>query len=146
MRTSPLVICEILGVLGNTLTANHMYSRNRWKKFRQYVETLVSQKRKTFSKNVIAFLQSRQNSGHFGKKDLIQSLNILEFNDPKKCSYFNARKLLVLNTLPESTCSGVPNTAESYTAALLSQLSINLIEIDLEKNSLSRIENLRIVW
>ena len=29
MRTSPLVICEILGVLGNTLTADHMYSRNR---------------------------------------------------------------------------------------------------------------------
>ena len=94
MKTFLLVISEMLGLFGNMLIAEHMYSRNRWEKFQQQVETLVCQKRKRFSENVIAFFELTQNSEHFGQKNELRSLNISEFIDPEKCSYFNALKVL----------------------------------------------------
>ena len=94
MKTSLLVIFDTLGLFGNTLTADRMYSPHAWKKFRQKIKTLLSQKRKTFSQGFIAFLQSAQNFGHFERKDQLHSINISEFIDPEKCSYLNARKLL----------------------------------------------------
>ena len=52
---SPLVRTEILGLFGNTLTVDHMYSRHRREKLPQQVRTLLSQKRKIFSRIFIAF-------------------------------------------------------------------------------------------
>ena len=34
----------MLGMFGNTFTADHMYSRHRWEKLREKVRTLLSQK------------------------------------------------------------------------------------------------------
>ena len=56
----------------------------------------------------------------FEKKDQRYTLNIWEVIDSEKCGYLNAQKLLFQNTLPESTCSQVLNTAERTMAALLS--------------------------
>ena len=145
-KTSVLVISKILEVFGNTLTSDHMYSRHRWEKSPQQVQTLISQKRKRFSENFIAFLKSAQYFGHFERKDLLHSINILEIIDHEKCSYFNVRNLLFYKTLLERTCSRVTNTGKTYTAAPLSYFSINLKEIDLENISFSHIENLRTVW
>ena len=39
-------------------------------------------------------LKLTKNSGDFEKEDLVHSLNISEFIDPEKCSYFNIRKVL----------------------------------------------------
>ena len=64
-KTSPLVRSEILGLFCNTLTADHMYSRHRWDKLPQQVETLSSQKQKTFSGVSIAFLKSTLNFTYF---------------------------------------------------------------------------------
>ena len=94
MKTSLLVISKILGLFVKTLTADHMFSRHIWEKFAQQVQTLLSEKRKTFSQNFIAFFESEQNFGNFEIKDQLHSINISEFIDHEKCSYFNAQKLL----------------------------------------------------
>ena len=71
-------------MFGNTLTADHMYSRH----YLTEISTTCS--------NVIfiAFSQSTHNFVHFEKKDQIFSLNILEVIDSEKCGYFNVWKLL----------------------------------------------------
>ena len=94
MKTSLLVISKILGLFGNTFNADDMYSGLRWEKFLQQVQTLLSQKQKTFSQNFIAFLESAQNLGHLEKNDQLHSINISEFVDFEKCSYFNAENLV----------------------------------------------------
>ena len=93
-KISALVISEILGLFGNTLTADNMYSRHNWQKFWQQVQAILSQKLKQFLHIILAFLQSPQNFVHFEKKDRLHSLNISEVIDPEKCGYFNARKFL----------------------------------------------------
>ena len=75
-----------------------MYSRHRSDKLPRQVQTSLSQKQKTFSAVIIAFLESTQNFTHFERKDQLHSLNILEVIDPDKYGYFNARKLLFLST------------------------------------------------
>ena len=71
-----------------------MYYRNRWEKFLQQVQTLLSQKWRTFSAIAIAYLESTQNFVHFEQKYQLHTLNISEVIDHNKCGYFNARKLL----------------------------------------------------
>ena len=145
-KTSLFVRSEILGLFGNTLTTNDMYSRHRWEKFPERLQTLLSQQSKKFSGNFIGILQWTQNLAHFEKKDQLHRLNIMDYIGPEKCGYFNAWKLPFQNTLPESNCSRVPDTAESCTTALLSQFSINLEKIEAENISLSQIWNFRTVW
>ena len=93
-KTSLLVTSGILGVFGNTLTANRMYSRHNWEKFPQHVQTPLPPKRKNFPEVFIAFSQSTKNFAHFEKKDQLHSLNIWEIIDSEKCGYLNTRKLL----------------------------------------------------
>ena len=93
-KSSFSVRSEILELFRNTLTGDHMYSRRRWEKFPQKVQTLLSQKWKKLSEIFIAFLEYTQNFPHFEKKYQLHNLNILEVINPEKCGYFNARKLL----------------------------------------------------
>ena len=99
-KTSLLVRSKILGLSDNTLTANHMYSRNRWEKFPQQVLMILSQKRRIFPNTFVTFLQSTQNFLHFDKKDQPHNLYISEIIDPEKSGSFNAWKLFFKNTLP----------------------------------------------
>ena len=72
-----------------------MYSCDRWGELPQQVQTLLSQKRKTFSEIFIAFLECTQNLAHFQKKkDQLHSLNISEVVNPDKCDYLKFRKFL----------------------------------------------------
>ena len=48
---------EILGLFGNTLMADHMYSHYRSEKFPEQVQKLLSEKQKTFSQSALPFLQ-----------------------------------------------------------------------------------------
>ena len=84
----------MLTLFRNNLNADHMYSRHRCKKLPQQVQTLLSQKRRTFSAILSTFFNSTQKFSHFGKKGQLHSLNILEVIDLDKCGYFNAGKLL----------------------------------------------------
>ena len=94
MKISLLVTSEILGLFGNILIVDRMLSRHRWQKLPQQVQTLLSQKWRTFSAMLSTFFNSTQKFSHFGKKDQLHSLNILEVIDLDKCGYFNAGKLL----------------------------------------------------
>ena len=93
-KTSLLVISKILRLFGNTFRADHIYSLQRLEKFLQQFQKLLTQKRKRFSLDFIAFLESPQNFGHSEKKDQLDSINIFEFIDTEECSYINARKFL----------------------------------------------------
>ena len=86
----------------------------------------IISKTKNIFKNFIAFFQSTQNSAHFENEGQLHSFNILEVVDPDKCGYVNSRMPLFQNTLPESKCSRNHASAETCTAALLSQFSITL--------------------
>ena len=100
-KISPLLRSQILGIFGNTFTAGRMYSCHTWDKLQQQVQTLLSHKRRIFSAILFAFLESTQNFIHFEQKGQLHSLYILEVIDTDKCGYFNARKLLFWNTLPQ---------------------------------------------
>ena len=93
-KASPLVRSKILGLFGNRFTTDRMYSRHRWDKLQQQVETVLSQKRRTFSPIFVSFFECTQNFAHFEEKDQLHILNISEVIDPDKCGHFNARKPL----------------------------------------------------
>ena len=93
-KTSPLVRYKILELFGYTFGADHMYSRQRWEKLTQQVQTLLSQKRGTFSEIFITFSESTQSFAHFEKKDELHSLNNLEIIESEKYGYFSARECL----------------------------------------------------
>ena len=55
-------------------------------------------------------------------------------------SFFQSRRVLSYNTLRESTCLRVPNTAETSTAALLSHFPLILEKLSWETSLLVRSE------
>ena len=93
-KISPLVRSELLGLRGNRLTPHHMYSPNRCEKLWEKLQTLLSQKRRTYSLIFIAFSEFEKYLADFEKKDQLHSLKISEVIDPDKCGYFNAHKIL----------------------------------------------------
>ena len=65
---SLLVICEILGLLVNTLNANDKYSLRYKKNILQPIAIIFSKKNNFLSKFVAKFLQPEGNFEHFQKK------------------------------------------------------------------------------
>ena len=65
----------------------------------QQFQTPLSQKQKTFSGFLIAFLKCAWNLYHFQKKDEHPSLIICEIIDAEKRGYLNVLKVLVQNTI-----------------------------------------------
>ena len=72
-----------------------MYSRDRWEKLTQEVQTLLCGKGRTFSRVFSEGLECTQNFAYFKTKDQLHSLNISEVIDAAKCVYFSVRKLLL---------------------------------------------------
>ena len=69
---SPLVLGEILRVLRvfvNTLTADGKYPVQECQNLQLPIEMQFSEKRKSFSKFFVPFLESTSNFNHFEKKD-----------------------------------------------------------------------------
>ena len=64
-----LVLCNILRLFVNTLTADDKYSLVNTNNLTQSIQTLLSQKQKTFSQFFSSFLKSALNFEHFQKKD-----------------------------------------------------------------------------
>ena len=64
-----LVLCKILGLFVNTLTADDKYSLLNRDNLTQPIQILLSQKQKTFSPFLSSFLKSTLNFEHFQKKD-----------------------------------------------------------------------------
>ena len=91
-KTSLFVRCEVLGLFGNALAANHMYCRDNWEKFPQHVKTPLSQKAKRFYPIFIAFLESTKNFACFEEKFQLYSLNSWEVIGSQRCGCFECPK------------------------------------------------------
>ena len=64
----------MLRLFANTLTADDKYSFRIMQNFLKQLQTLLSEKRKTFSGFFIEILKCVRNLQHFGKKDESPSL------------------------------------------------------------------------
>ena len=62
------MICKILRLFVNTLTADEKYSLINRDTLMQAIQIQLSQKQKTFSESFSAFLKSILNFEHFAKK------------------------------------------------------------------------------
>ena len=79
-----LVICEILGLLVNTLIADDKYSVHYKENLQKPIQMQLSKNQKTFSQVVAAFLKFTSIFQHFEKKDDLHSLCISEITDCKR--------------------------------------------------------------
>ena len=67
-KMSPLVICEILELFVNTLTADDKYSLRNIENLWQPIQIQLSQRQKKFSQFFAAFLKLTSNFEQFEKK------------------------------------------------------------------------------
>ena len=88
-KKSPPVICEILRLFVNALTADDKYSGSIMLNFPQQFQTPLSKKQKIFSGFFIAFLKCAWNLEHFQKKDEYPSVIISEIIDAERRGYLN---------------------------------------------------------
>ena len=79
----------MLRLFANTSTAYDKYSCRIMNNFPQQLQTLFSEKRKTFSGYFIAFLKCAWNLQHFEKNDECPSLIISEIIVSESCCYWN---------------------------------------------------------
>ena len=102
------------GLFVNTFTADNMYSPHNLEKFRQRLQTHISEKRKIIFGTFIEFSKSGWNFVHLEKQDQLDSLNISEVIDSAKRSYLNVKQQLLQNNFRERANSRVPNAAEIF--------------------------------
>ena len=81
---SLLVICKILKLFPNTLSADRKYFLLNWDNLTQHIHMQLSQKQKPFPDFLWTFLKYRLNFEHFQKKDESHSSDISEITDSKK--------------------------------------------------------------
>ena len=79
-----LLICKILGLFANTLTAEDKYSFFNKDSLTQPIQMQLSKNQKTFFELLSEFLKSRSNVEHFEKNDEHHGLDISEITDFKK--------------------------------------------------------------
>ena len=77
LNSGPLLTCQILVLLGNTLAADKKYRLLNRDNITITIQTQLSQKQKTFSQFFASFFKSRGNFEHFDKE-----------NDPRIFCYF----------------------------------------------------------
>ena len=79
-----LVICKILRLLVKTLNAGHKYCQLNRAKLKKPIQMQLSQKQKSFSQFVPAFLKARLNFKHFRKNDAPHSWCFSRITDSEK--------------------------------------------------------------
>ena len=119
-KTSLLVRPEILGLFGKTLISDHLYSCHYLREISALRSSAILSKAENIFWNFYWIFAIYTKVCGFWKKDQLHSLKISEVIHCGKCGYLNARKLLFSNTLRESTCSRVLNSAENTMVVLLS--------------------------
>ena len=83
-KKSILVLCKILRLFVNTLTADDKYSLHNRDNLTELIQILLSQKLKTSSQFFSAFLKSILNFEHFQTKDDSHSRCISEIMDSEE--------------------------------------------------------------
>ena len=88
-KETALLWLKILRLFVNTLTADDKYSCRNMQNFLQELQTLLSEKRKSFSGLFIAFLKCAWNLEHFEKEDEGSSLIISGIIVSERGCYWN---------------------------------------------------------
>ena len=88
-KKTDLLWSKILRLFANTLTADDKNSCRKMQNFLQQLQTLLSEKRKTFSGFFIAFLKCAWNLQRLWKKDECPSLIISEIIVSERGCYWN---------------------------------------------------------
>ena len=88
-KKTALLWLKILRLFANTLTTDDKYPCRIMQNFRQELQTLLSQKRKTLSGFFISFLKCAWNLKYFEKKDECPSLIISEIILSESLCYWN---------------------------------------------------------
>ena len=96
---SLLVLCKILRLFVNTLTADDKYSLRNRDNLTQPTQILLSQKQNTFSQFSSLFLKCRLNFELFLKNDNPHNRSISKIKDSKKGDQINVLKLPFRRTL-----------------------------------------------
>ena len=137
-----LVLCKILRLFVNTLTADDKYSVLNRDNLTQPIQILLCQKQKTFSQLFSAFLKSTLNFAHFQKKDDPHSRCISQITVSEKGDSVNVCKIPFKRSLPQKTCQKGPKTFEICTTLPLPYSFIPVNIIQLEKVYVSAMQNL----
>ena len=87
-----LVLCKILRLFVNTLTADDKYSLLSRGKLTQPIQILLSEKQNTFSQFLLSFLKSPLNFAHFQTKDDPHSRSISRITVSGKGDQINVLK------------------------------------------------------
>ena len=80
---------EILELFVNTLTTDDKYSSRNIQNLTKQLQTIMSQKQKTFHRLFITYVKSRRSTDDFVKKDESTSLSIYHIIDAEKSGYLN---------------------------------------------------------
>ena len=102
-KKSLLVICNILGLFVNILTADDKYSLLDRDNLTQPTQMQLSYRQKTFSKLFSPFLKYRLSFEDLQEKDDPHSWCIFEITDFTKRGYINVRKVSFQRTLRQAT-------------------------------------------
>ena len=140
-----LVLCKILRLFLNTLTDDDKYSLLYRDNLTQPIQILLSRKKNTFSKLFSAFLKSTLNFAYFRKKDDPHSRCISQITVSEKRDSINICKIPFKRSLPQKTWQKCPKTVEICTTLPLLCLFIPVNIIQIEKVSVSAMENLKTV-
>ena len=95
-----LVLCKILRLFVNTLTDDDKYCLLYGDNLTQPIQILLSQKQKTLSQFLSAFLKSTLKFVHFQKKDAPRSSCISQITVSEKGDSINVGKIPFKRSLP----------------------------------------------
>ena len=82
-----LVICEILSLFINTLSADDKYSLHNSYNLQQTIQLMLSKKEKNFSQFLTPFLKSTLNFEYFENNDDPHTSYIFDVMDFERCDY-----------------------------------------------------------
>ena len=140
---SLLVLCKILRLFVNTLTANDKYSLLNRINLTQPIQILLSPKQKNFSQFLSSFLKSTLNFEHFQKKDDPHSQWISQITVSEKSDYINVCKMLFWRSLQKKPLKTGPNTVAILTKLPLLNMWMPVNIIQSEKVYVSAMQNLK---
>ena len=141
-----LVLCTILRLFVNILTADDKYSLINRGNFTQPIQILLSKKQKTFSEFFSSFFKCTLNFEHFEKKDNPHSRCISEITASEEDDQINVSKIPLQNTLPQTTWYTGTKTFVILMTLSLPCLLITLNIIQLEKVYVSAMQCLKTLY
>ena len=78
------MICENLGLSGETLTAKQKYPVSDFENLTSPIQMELSEEQKTFGRLFVQFLESTSNFKHFERKNDLRSQLISEITDRER--------------------------------------------------------------